>query len=179
SGKCKRLFFFQAEGGIRDFHVTGVQTCALPISDRPTALAFPPGQGAHFRRDMEDLVEEAQTEIRRAFESEEYESRRLGLIQQGEEEAEALWKQLEEEARAMRFIVQRSPTGIITAPLSPLGRRYSQEQFAVLPEETKERLNRLAQELRGRVNDAIRRIRQVERETREALRRMERETGHF
>src|SRR5690606_40182047 len=26
------FFFFQAEDGIRDFHVTGVQTCALPIS---------------------------------------------------------------------------------------------------------------------------------------------------
>src|SRR5690606_40644079 len=26
-------FCFQAEDGIRDFHVTGVQTCALPISD--------------------------------------------------------------------------------------------------------------------------------------------------
>src|SRR5436309_7096819 len=26
------LFFIQAEDGIRDFHVTGVQTCALPIS---------------------------------------------------------------------------------------------------------------------------------------------------
>src|SRR5690606_40184060 len=25
-------FFFPAEDGIRDFHVTGVQTCALPIS---------------------------------------------------------------------------------------------------------------------------------------------------
>src|SRR5690606_41005771 len=24
-------FYFQAEDGIRDFHVTGVQTCALPI----------------------------------------------------------------------------------------------------------------------------------------------------
>src|SRR5690606_39959412 len=24
-------FFFQADDGIRDFHVTGVQTCALPI----------------------------------------------------------------------------------------------------------------------------------------------------
>src|SRR5690625_5927875 len=26
------IFFFQAEDGIRDGHVTGVQTCALPIS---------------------------------------------------------------------------------------------------------------------------------------------------
>src|SRR5690606_33441413 len=28
-------FFFQAEDGIRDFHVTGVQTCALPIFPHP------------------------------------------------------------------------------------------------------------------------------------------------
>src|SRR5260370_4491834 len=32
--KCylERFFFFQAEDGIRDSSVTGVQTCALPIS---------------------------------------------------------------------------------------------------------------------------------------------------
>src|SRR5256885_5278144 len=29
-------FFFQAEDGIRDYKVTGVQTCALPISDAGT-----------------------------------------------------------------------------------------------------------------------------------------------
>src|SRR5207302_4113693 len=41
----RTAFFFQAEDGIRDFHVTGVQTCALPISDPTTAgheqLALP------------------------------------------------------------------------------------------------------------------------------------------
>src|SRR5207249_6304238 len=30
------LFFFQAEDGIRDRNVTGVQTCALPISRHPS-----------------------------------------------------------------------------------------------------------------------------------------------
>ena len=28
---CVFVFFFQAEDGIRDIGVTGVQTCALPI----------------------------------------------------------------------------------------------------------------------------------------------------
>src|SRR2546426_1181809 len=28
---CRLFFFFQAEDGIRDYKVTGVQTCALPI----------------------------------------------------------------------------------------------------------------------------------------------------
>src|SRR2546426_8317232 len=31
---CFFFFFFQAEDGIRDYKVTGVQTCALPISSR-------------------------------------------------------------------------------------------------------------------------------------------------
>src|SRR5690349_24849227 len=31
-GRSPLFFFFQAEDGIRDLYVTGVQTCALPIS---------------------------------------------------------------------------------------------------------------------------------------------------
>src|SRR5690606_39282214 len=34
-GTAYVFFFFQAEAGIRDFHVTGVQTCALPIYAGP------------------------------------------------------------------------------------------------------------------------------------------------
>src|SRR5690606_39510071 len=39
------FFFFQAEDGIRDFHVTGVQTCALPIYFDHHAIAYRPGGG--------------------------------------------------------------------------------------------------------------------------------------
>src|SRR5215216_7740145 len=37
--KLTHFFFFQAEDGIRDDLVTGVQTCALPISNRYAAGA--------------------------------------------------------------------------------------------------------------------------------------------
>src|SRR6266702_6738698 len=37
------FFFFQAEDGIRDGHVTGVQTCALPILTPPRHLMIPDG----------------------------------------------------------------------------------------------------------------------------------------
>src|SRR2546421_11546605 len=40
------FFFFQAEDGIRDLIVTGVQTCALPISRRG-ARAVPPAAPPH------------------------------------------------------------------------------------------------------------------------------------
>src|SRR5205807_2800806 len=35
------FFFFQAEDGIRDYKVTGVQTCALPISSAAETRALP------------------------------------------------------------------------------------------------------------------------------------------
>src|SRR3712207_7627841 len=34
---CDVFFFFQAEDGIRDIGVTGVQTCALPICNQSAA----------------------------------------------------------------------------------------------------------------------------------------------
>src|SRR5690606_40555363 len=40
------VFFFQAEDGIRDFHVTGVQTCALPIYAWDSRVVLGLGAGA-------------------------------------------------------------------------------------------------------------------------------------
>src|SRR5439155_3708934 len=45
------IFFFQAEDGIRDGHVTGVQTCALPISSSaPSPESKPPAVECRCRR---------------------------------------------------------------------------------------------------------------------------------
>src|SRR5437762_14136435 len=49
-------FFFQAEDGIRDTSVTGVQTCALPISNRIAAfIAQVAHESADFRSTEENL----------------------------------------------------------------------------------------------------------------------------
>src|SRR5205807_5619474 len=45
------FFFFQAEDGIRDYKVTGVQTCALPIS----VDVDDEGQRVHVLEDMDAL----------------------------------------------------------------------------------------------------------------------------
>src|SRR5690554_7769488 len=50
------FFFFQAEDGIRDADVTGVQTCALPISSstRSKEPCDDPRRDEHLRRDERD-----------------------------------------------------------------------------------------------------------------------------
>src|SRR5260370_5161729 len=57
------VFFFQAEDGIRDSSVTGVQTCALPISRRSTSsvlIAFDASlralEGARLTRDFANQI---------------------------------------------------------------------------------------------------------------------------
>src|SRR5687768_18507693 len=55
------LFFFQAEDGIRDVAVTGVQTCALPISIQGLA----PEHAAR-RRWMSVLAKASATELEQA-----------------------------------------------------------------------------------------------------------------
>src|SRR5260221_5911651 len=44
---CSLSFFFQAEDGIRDHCVTGVQTCALPIYRFPLRVTLPVVRAAH------------------------------------------------------------------------------------------------------------------------------------
>src|SRR2546429_2100256 len=44
-------FFFQAEDGIRDVAVTGVQTCALPISLRTAFMATTKLSSREFNQD--------------------------------------------------------------------------------------------------------------------------------
>src|SRR2546426_3712073 len=50
---CWCFFFFQAEDGIRDYKVTGVQTCALPILVFLDTRPEDPAQRAAFQTYME------------------------------------------------------------------------------------------------------------------------------
>src|SRR5258706_7166466 len=60
------VFFFQAEDGIRDWSVTGVQTCALPIfrrhrpaggwTDYTSACSYPPGAEQSKKKLLQDFL---------------------------------------------------------------------------------------------------------------------------
>src|SRR5699024_11906903 len=67
SSRCACCFFFQAEDGIRDRNVTGVQTCALPILAPRSVenMSDPQPQLTHVRGDgsahMVDVTAKSET----------------------------------------------------------------------------------------------------------------------
>src|SRR5439155_13407372 len=96
------FFFFQAEDGIRGGHVTGVQTCALPISmPAPGVTYITPGAGIGEEQRLRDARGRAATyevEIQKKYaiatRSEERrvgKERRLGWLgEQYKEESERI-----------------------------------------------------------------------------------------
>src|SRR5256885_5441841 len=60
-GSC--CFFFQAEDGIRDYKVTGVQTCALPIYVG-TDIAAIDGREAEARRERKRKLREIRRQLK-------------------------------------------------------------------------------------------------------------------
>src|SRR6516162_5199644 len=64
------IFFFQAEDGIRDYKVTGVQTCALPICNRAAVSPAPrgvKGWGAHVAEQRDYEVRHGKPPVHRRF----------------------------------------------------------------------------------------------------------------
>src|SRR2546426_8742682 len=57
------FFFFQAEDGIRDYKVTGVQTCALPICTRSSSSR----EYLHRVADQDHLIVRAKAMVHRVL----------------------------------------------------------------------------------------------------------------
>src|SRR5205085_8869396 len=73
------FFFFQAEDGIRDLTVTGVQTCALPISMTSVKLKADRKRGSpEVIADLRDRLKKAEPILDLEFPQIRSEERRVG-----------------------------------------------------------------------------------------------------
>src|SRR5439155_4337002 len=90
------FFFFQAEDGIRDGHVTGVQTCALPIS-----LA-----GAALDVDVPPLVERRAGERQQESRTAEDEPPRGSMAPASDEQGPRAHESVDGDARDRKSVVE-------------------------------------------------------------------------
>ena len=143
---------------------------------RPRALCLPAGTAPAFSKDIEDLIKLCRQEIPRAFESEAYENQKEKATGDIQAERNRVLQELDQEARAQGFMIQATPMGLITLPISD-GKPMSREDFEALPDDERASIEEKMEKLRGRVQETVSQARSLEKEAHRRLEELDREVA--
>ena len=146
---------------------------------RPNAIRMPAGRAQEFRREMQKLVEDLQSAITEAFESEEYEKRKRAAVQDIGEQQESRLSALAAKAEAAGITMVRTPAGLAIAPKTDDGEAMSKDIFDSLPQRDKKRIDDDLQSLNDELQETMRQVRQLDREGREAIRELDRQVTTY
>ncbi len=144
--------------------------------DQPLALCLPPGRGGEFVRDIDELIEELQVELPKAFEGEDYEKRRTERVSRFQEQSQELIEELEAQVEALGFSLRRTGSGFMTVPVRD-GKALEQEEFNMLPVEERRKLEEAHKEVQAKLGELLRKLRSLEKQAREELRNLEQEVA--
>lgn len=147
--------------------------------DRPVAIPLQAGKGHIFQHDMQTLLRDIETEIRRVFSGDEYERKRREMLRQYEEESEELWTKLEEFAKDQHFMIERTPAGINSYPVQLRGRPFSKQEFQALPDKMKESIKQRGRIVEQEIEKTIREIQKIERIAKKAFDQFQEETVQY
>lgn len=141
---------------------------------RPRILRLPAGRGRQLKRDMERLVEDMQTALSAAFESEEYQSRRRAIESEFQERQQASLMELQDQARQRNLTLLRTPSGLAFAPLK--GEEVlPPDEYEKLPEEDQKRIQADVEVMQEELQKVISKAPRWERELRNQLRGLNQE----
>jgi lon-related putative ATP-dependent protease len=144
----------------------------------PHVMLLPAGRAVRFRADMQKLISRVAQEIRKAFDSEDYSSRREQVTKEIEGRKRKLLEDLNEQALQVGFSIQASPAGLLTVPMhnrKPL----TQEEFTALKPEEKERFTKIGEELQGTIDGVIRQVKALDKDAAEAVQNLDQDVALY
>ncbi len=145
---------------------------------KPHAIELPAGKGIEFREDMEHLINEIQTALSAAFESEEYQMQRQGLMEEFKERQSQAFRELQEKAEEEDVALIRTPAGIAVAPVRE-GEVLSPQEVQALSEEERQRLEGEIEDLQEELQKIVRQVPSWQREMQERLDELNHEMAEF
>jgi lon-related putative ATP-dependent protease len=144
----------------------------------PRAVKLPSGRGKFFQRDMKAFVDEVRNVLPKAFESEDYASKRELAIRAIEEERKNLLASLNERAQKEGFVLRSTPIGVVIVPVVQ-GKPLSDQDFMNLSLQIRETLEKKREKLRGELRSAFRQLRGLERKANEEIQKINREVAIY
>ena len=127
----------------------------------PNAIRLPPGMGSRLKTDMASFISEVKRALPRAFESEDYATKRQEALGKIDRERETVFREVNESAAKQGFSIQMGPTSLLIIPVindKPL----TQEEFEALSKETREEILRKREALDADLRTGFHQMRELD-----------------
>jgi lon-related putative ATP-dependent protease len=144
----------------------------------PKAIQLPAGKGKKFQDDVKNLIENIRTALPKAFESDDYASRREATIRGLEKQRKELIDKLNAKAQKEGFIIQSTPIGLLLIPVVN-GKPLKEEELLSLPQKTKDVIQEKRERLESELRNTMRQFLDMERKIREELKKLNRDVALY
>ena len=141
--------------------------------DRPRAVEVPAGDGKPLRSRIKYILGLLREEVPKVFKSEDYESQRRALEEEGRQSTQQMMSELEKAARDLNFAVQVGQMGVTLFPLLE-NRPMTPEEYQALPVEQRKEIDDTRSHLMQHTQDAMVNIRDAEKDSAEKIIALER-----
>lgn len=146
--------------------------------DKPNLIKFPAGRGNFFAKDIDELMSTIRKAIPKAFEAEDYEKRRNEVVKRFQLEKEKILQEVETMAKDKGFLIQLTPTGVLTVPLQN-GQPLKPEDFSKLPPEEQKRIQKEGEKLLEEINEVVSKLKKIDKKIFESLKDLDIEIAVF
>jgi len=127
----------------------------------PNAIRLPPGMGNRLKTDMASFIGEVRRALPRAFESEDYATKRGETLGKLDKEREEIIGLVNESAAKQGFTIQMGPTGLMIIPVIE-NKPLTQEEFEALPKETQADILKKREALDTDLRSGFRKVRELD-----------------
>ena len=147
-------------------------------SYRPRAISLPAGRGRVFKKQVDRFIDAARENIKKAFESEEYITRRSDTIKEIQQRKENLITKINEQAQKQGFIIQPTPMGLVTIPIKD-NRPLTEEEFRSLDKKEQNSIRRKQKTINEKMKETGRQMIAMERQTQDMVEALDREIASY
>lgn len=146
--------------------------------DKPNALQLPPGRGREFKEDMTQFVEQLQSEVPQAFESEDYEREQEEIWKGFRNQRQELFDELEEKANEHDLTLLQTQHGIMIAPVLD-DEVIAPDEFNEMDEDVREEFEESRKKIQDDLRETLREVQQLQADVRDEMRELDRKTLGF
>ncbi|HVZ55490.1 MAG TPA: ATP-binding protein [Chitinophagaceae bacterium] len=147
-------------------------------ASQPRALSLPAGRACQLKEEMKRLVGEAMQALVRAFESEEYASRRRRIAEHLEQQQALLTSAINEKAARESLLIKQTPWEVFSVPLRS-GEPMTDDQFNALPVAEQHRIQEAQSRLAGDITEVLQQTRRLEKEARQQVEQLEQDVARL